>query len=115
VRPVKTGAVIRYYCDLRSIHSEDAITWSVFWTVFRAPQPVIADWLAELFRLLDLQRALQIIPKSFCGVGCHILTRFLSTTHSGKSATRMAIPLRSIAAGYCQLKFVLTQKKMNVN
>lgn len=29
-----------FYCDLQSIHSEDAITWSVFGTVARSPRPI---------------------------------------------------------------------------
>jgi len=43
-----------YYCDLQSIHSEDAITWSVFGTGSRSPQPILEAWLADLFRLLNL-------------------------------------------------------------
>jgi hypothetical protein len=43
-----------FYCDLQSIHSEDAITWSVFGTAARAPQPDLKGWLADLMRLLDL-------------------------------------------------------------
>lgn len=43
-----------FYCDLQSIHSEDAITWSVFGTVGRAPRPILREWLADLFNLLDL-------------------------------------------------------------
>lgn len=54
-----------YYCDLQSVHSEDAITWSVFGTVARASQPVITAWLAELFRLLDLRSALTDNPEIF--------------------------------------------------
>jgi hypothetical protein len=45
---------IGYYCDLQSIHSEDAITWSVFGTVARSPRARLAAWLADLFALLDL-------------------------------------------------------------
>ena len=54
-----------YYCDLQSIHSEDAITWSVFGTVARGTIPVITDWLAEFFRLLDLRNALTNSPEIF--------------------------------------------------
>lgn len=43
-----------FYCDLQSLHSEDAITWSVFGTAVRAPQPVLKDWLADLMQLLDI-------------------------------------------------------------
>ncbi len=45
---------VGFYCDLQSIHSEDAITWSVFGTVGRASQLLLEAWLADLFRLLDL-------------------------------------------------------------
>lgn len=43
-----------YYCDLQSIHSEDAITWSVFGTAARAHQAELESWLAALFELIDL-------------------------------------------------------------
>lgn len=43
-----------YYCDLQSLHSEDAITWSVFGTIARAPQNILETWLRDLFRLIDL-------------------------------------------------------------
>jgi hypothetical protein len=46
-----------YYCDLQSLHSEDAITWSVFGTIARAPQAVLEIWLKDLFRLIDLPDA----------------------------------------------------------
>lgn len=46
-----------YYCDLQSLHSEDAITWSVFGTISRAPQDVLETWLRDLFRLIDLPNA----------------------------------------------------------
>jgi hypothetical protein len=45
-----------YYCDLQSIHSEDAITWSVFGAAARAPQSVLEHWLDDLFTLIDLPR-----------------------------------------------------------
>ena len=51
-RICKSG--LGFYCDLQSIHSEDAITWSVFGTVGRTPQPDLEAWIAELFRLVDL-------------------------------------------------------------
>lgn len=54
-----------YYCDLQSIHSEDAITWSVFGTASRASQPLLKVWLADLFRLLDLRRAQTNDPQVF--------------------------------------------------
>lgn len=43
-----------YYCDLQSLHSEDAITWSVFGTISRMPQDILETWLRDLFRLIDL-------------------------------------------------------------
>jgi hypothetical protein len=41
-----------YYCDLQSIHSEDAITWSVFGTASRSPMPRMRFWVADLFKCL---------------------------------------------------------------
>ena len=38
-----------YYCDLQSIHSEDAITWSVFGTLLRSNNDVRYKWLNTLF------------------------------------------------------------------
>lgn len=46
-----------FYCDLQSLHSEDAITWSVFGTIARAPQNILETWLRDLFRLIDLPGA----------------------------------------------------------
>lgn len=43
-----------YYCDLQSLHSEDAITWSVFGTIARMPQDILETWLRDLFGLIDL-------------------------------------------------------------
>lgn len=43
-----------FYCDLQSIHSEDAITWSVFGTVARASEIQRTAWLNDLFELLEL-------------------------------------------------------------
>lgn len=45
---------IGFYCDLQSIHSEDAITWSVFGTAARASQSDLKVWLSDLFRLIDM-------------------------------------------------------------
>ena len=56
---------IGFYCDLQSIHSEDAITWSVFGTAARAPQPDLKVWLADLFRLLDLPHVQTEYPQVF--------------------------------------------------
>ena len=47
---------LAYYCDLQSLHSEDAITWSVFGTASRASQSDLEAWLVDLFRLLDLPK-----------------------------------------------------------
>lgn len=43
-----------YYCDLQSLHSEDAITWSVFGTIARAPQNVLEAWIRDLFQMINL-------------------------------------------------------------
>lgn len=45
---------IGYYCDLQSIHSEDAITWSVLGTVARSSKESLEAWLNELFSHLEL-------------------------------------------------------------
>lgn len=52
-RPVLTEA-LGFYCDLQSLHSEDAITWSVAGTVAHCDEAVRAAWTRELFTLLDL-------------------------------------------------------------
>lgn len=54
-----------HYCDLQSIHSEDAITWSVFGTAARAPQSSLKAWLAELMALLDLRDVRTDDPEVF--------------------------------------------------
>jgi len=56
---------IGYYCDLQSIHSEDAITWSVFGTVARTSHSRLKEWLADLFELLDLPGAQTDHPEVF--------------------------------------------------
>lgn len=43
-----------YYCDLQSLHSEDAITWSVFGTVGHCEEPLRVRWVRELFWKLGL-------------------------------------------------------------
>lgn len=45
---------IGYYCDLQSLHSEDAITWSVFGTVAQASQADLGPWFADLCAVLNL-------------------------------------------------------------
>ena len=54
-----------YYCDLQSIHSEDAITWSVFGTVARAPKPLLSAWLTNLLGVLDLPGIQTDTPEVF--------------------------------------------------
>lgn len=54
-----------YYCDLQSLHSEDAITWSVFGTAARAPQSDLKVWLTDVFRILDLPRVQTDDPEVF--------------------------------------------------
>jgi hypothetical protein len=44
----------RYYCDLQSVHSEDALTWSVFGTLSREPASVRAGVMAELLRAIGI-------------------------------------------------------------
>ncbi len=43
-----------YYCDLQSIHSEDAITWSVFGTISYAGKAIKEQWVSELFKAINL-------------------------------------------------------------
>lgn len=43
-----------YYSDLQSIHSEDAITWSVFGTIARAPNEKRNEFIYELFHSLGI-------------------------------------------------------------
>ncbi len=51
-------AGLSYYCDLQSLHSEDALTWSVFGTASQAPQAALEQWLSDLFRLVGLANAM---------------------------------------------------------
>jgi hypothetical protein len=43
-----------YYCDLQSLNSEDAITWSFFGTVKRSAIPTRDRWLADFVDLLQI-------------------------------------------------------------
>lgn len=54
---VACEAGLGYYCDLQSIHSEDAITWSVFGTVGSSGHSIVEAWVGDLFALLDLEGA----------------------------------------------------------
>ena len=44
-----------YYCDLQSLHSEDAITWSVMGNIAHCDEPVRVRWTRELFSMLGLK------------------------------------------------------------
>jgi len=46
-----------YYCDLQSLHSEDAITWSVFGNIARAEQAKKDAWITGLFKMIQLPDA----------------------------------------------------------
>jgi hypothetical protein len=46
--------VLGFYSDLQSIHSEDAITWSVFGPIAYAAREVRAGFVRALFRLIDV-------------------------------------------------------------
>lgn len=48
---------IGYYCDLQSLHSEDAMTWSVFGTVSRSKMSRREAWVADFLKLLDISDA----------------------------------------------------------
>lgn len=50
----KLKEALGFYCDLQSLHSEDAITWSVAGTVAHCEEAVRVAWTRELFDLLDL-------------------------------------------------------------
>jgi hypothetical protein len=43
-----------YYCDLQSLNSEDAITWSVFGTVARSNRTQKEAWVADFLKLIAL-------------------------------------------------------------
>lgn len=42
-----------YYCDLQSVNSEDAMTWSVFGPLLCAPASVRTEFCARLFHLIE--------------------------------------------------------------
>ena len=44
-----------YYCNLQSVNSEDAITWSVFGPLIYAPAKVRVEFCARLFQLIEAQ------------------------------------------------------------
>ena len=56
---------VGYYCDLQSLHSEDAITWSVFGTAARAQRRLFQVWLADLLKLLKISEASSEQPEIF--------------------------------------------------
>src|SRR2546426_5415092 len=45
-------ATLGFYSDLQSIHSEDAITWSVFGPVIYAAAPVRKAFVADLLKVI---------------------------------------------------------------
>jgi len=47
-------AGIGYYCDLQSLHSEDAITWSVFGTVSHSSEEIRKRWTDTFLSLSNL-------------------------------------------------------------
>jgi hypothetical protein len=44
-----------YYSDLQSMHSEDAITWSVFGTIAHSEKKKQVDWTNEFLEILDIK------------------------------------------------------------
>ncbi|GAI96640.1 unnamed protein product, partial [marine sediment metagenome] len=46
-----------YYCDLQSLHSEDAITWSVFGTVAYSSLSERENWVSQFLKLLNIPDA----------------------------------------------------------
>lgn len=49
-------SVLGFYCDLQSLHSEDAITWSIFGPLAYAGIDQRESWLRDLLTLLGLER-----------------------------------------------------------
>jgi len=43
-----------YYCDLQSLNSEDALTWSVFGPLIHGPAPRRLEFVRSLFTELGL-------------------------------------------------------------
>lgn len=44
-----------YYSDLQSIHSEDAITWSVFGTISHSQHEIQNKFVSEFFQSIDIE------------------------------------------------------------
>ena len=42
------SSYLGYYCDLQSLHSEDAITWSVFGPLANTGKEILSRWLSLL-------------------------------------------------------------------
>lgn len=57
-RAVATGK-LGFYSDLQSLHSEDAITWSVFGPVVYATPSVRSAFVKELTALIDVQTSVE--------------------------------------------------------
>ncbi len=51
----KSTSFFGYYSDLQSIHSEDAITWSVFGTVAHAKETVRNKWVQDFFETIGIE------------------------------------------------------------
>ena len=45
--------VLGYYCNLQSIHSEDAITWNVFGPLIYTTEATRVDFCTQLFHLIE--------------------------------------------------------------
>ncbi len=46
-----------YYCDLQSLHSEDAITWSIFGPLCYSNLLVREKWVSQFLELLGIKKA----------------------------------------------------------
>jgi hypothetical protein len=55
-----------YYCDLQSLNSEDAITWSVFGTIARSDRNHREAWVADFLRLIDIPKEVSPICADIC-------------------------------------------------
>lgn len=49
-----------YYSDLQSVHSEDAVTWSLFGPIAYADSTVRANFTTQLLELLGIRRSVSI-------------------------------------------------------
>jgi hypothetical protein len=83
-------ATLGFYSDLQSIHSEDAITWSVFGPVIYATATVREAFVSDLLNVIDVP-AVATMPVSGCGVIYPILTPWYRVARRSILACRPTI------------------------